>query len=104
MTGMTATVSAPTTPARSPGACWAGGAAADPRLKSMATVLADTTAKIKEGRSAGARVWPTGFDAARHLAGGGVRSGSWFSSAGRRLGKTTMALQMLRRSRLDRHR
>ena len=100
MTGMTATVSAPDHAGEIAGGP-AGSAEqpTDPRLKSMATVLADTTAKIKEGRSAGARVWPTGFDALDTSLGGGVRSGELVLLGGPQgLGKTTMALQMLRRS------
>ena len=71
----------------------------DPRLKSLTSVLADTTAKIQQGRSAGARVWPTGFDALDTALGGGLRSGELILMGGPQgLGKTTMALQMLRRA------
>lgn len=71
----------------------------DPRLKSLTTVLADTTAKIQQGRSAGARVWPTGFDTLDTALAGGLRSGELILMGGPQgLGKTTMALQMLRRA------
>jgi replicative DNA helicase len=73
--------------------------ASDPRLKSLTSVLADTTAKIQQGRSAGARVWPTGFEALDTALGGGLRSGELILLGGPQgLGKTTMALQMLRRA------
>ena len=72
---------------------------ADPRLKSLTGVLADTTHKIQQGRSAGAMVWPTGFDSLDTALGGGFRSGELVLIGGPQgLGKTTMALQMLRRA------
>ncbi len=72
---------------------------ADPRLKSLTGVLADTTYKIQQGRSAGAMVWPTGFDSLDTALGGGLRSGELVLIGGPQgLGKTTMALQMLRRA------
>jgi replicative DNA helicase len=95
---MTATVSSPQAGA-------AGGDAStepdqhDPRLTTLSGVVASTTTKIREGRSAGAMVWPTGFEALDTALGGGLRSGELVLLGGPQgLGKTTMALQMLRRS------
>ena len=71
----------------------------DPRLMSLGGVLAETTAKIQQGRNAGARVWPTGFDTLDGALSGGFRSGELVLLGGPQgVGKTTMALQMLRRA------
>jgi replicative DNA helicase len=96
---MTATVSAADQADLLDGDGQPANAPSDPRLKSLSSVLADTTAKIQEGRSAGARVWPTGFDALDTALAGGLRSGELILMGGPQgLGKTTMALQMLRRA------
>ena len=99
MGGMTATVSAADQGGFVVEAPSPSGAAPDPRLKSLTAVLADTTQKIQQGRSAGARVWPTGFDTLDTALAGGLRSGELILMGGPQgLGKTTMALQMLRRA------
>lgn len=68
-----------------------------PRLKSLSEVLAETDAKLREGQAAGARVWPTGFGALDVAMSGGLRSGELVLIGGPQgLGKTAMALQMLR--------
>jgi replicative DNA helicase len=68
-----------------------------PRLRSLTDVLLETDAKLREGLSAGARVWPTGFGALDHALSGGFRSGELVLIGGPQgLGKTAMALQMLR--------
>lgn len=68
-----------------------------PRLRSLTDVLLETDAKLRQGMSAGARVWPTGFSALDHALAGGFRSGELILIGGPQgLGKTAMALQMLR--------
>jgi len=67
------------------------------RLHSLAEVLTETDAKLRLGHTAGARVWPTGFDALDVALTGGFRSGELVLIGGPQgLGKTAMALQMLR--------
>jgi replicative DNA helicase len=67
------------------------------RLRSLSDVLADTDEKLRSGRAAGARVWPTGFEALDVALNGGFRSGELVLLGGPQgLGKTAMALQMLR--------
>jgi replicative DNA helicase len=73
------------------------GGRAPSRLKSLTDVLADTDQKLKHGHAAGARVWPTGFDALDVALSGGFRSGELVLLGGPQgLGKTAMAMQMLR--------
>ncbi|HEV7173678.1 DnaB-like helicase C-terminal domain-containing protein [Pedococcus sp.] len=68
-----------------------------PRLRSLTDVLLETDGKLRQGMSAGARVWPTGFSALDHALSGGFRSGELILIGGPQgLGKTAMALQMLR--------
>jgi replicative DNA helicase len=67
------------------------------RLRSLTDVLSETDAKLRRGHAAGARVWPTGFDALDVALTGGFRSGELVLLGGPQgLGKTAMALQMLR--------
>ncbi len=67
------------------------------RLHTVGSILAATDARLAEGHTAGARVWPTGFDALDHALVGGFRSGELVLLGGPQgLGKTAMALQMLR--------
>jgi replicative DNA helicase len=67
------------------------------RLKSLSEVLSDTDRKLSQGHAAGARVWPTGFDALDVALSGGFRSGELVLLGGPQgLGKTAMAMQMLR--------
>src|SRR5687767_11424562 len=67
------------------------------RLRSLSDVLAETDDKLRSGRAAGARVWPTGFEALDIALSGGFRSGELVLLGGPQgLGKTAMALQMLR--------
>ena len=68
-----------------------------PRLHSLADVIAATDEKLRLGHAAGARVWPTGFEALDLALSGGFRSGELVLLGGPQgLGKTAMALQMLR--------
>lgn len=67
------------------------------RLRSLGDVLVETDEKLRLGQTAGARVWPTGFDALDAALTGGFRSGELVLLGGPQgLGKTAMALQMLR--------
>lgn len=67
------------------------------QLRSLAQVLAETDQKLRSGVSAGARVWPTGLGALDDYLGGGIRSGELALLGGPQgLGKTTLALQILR--------
>ena len=67
------------------------------RLHSLAEVIAATDEKLRLGHAAGARVWPTGFEALDVALSGGFRSGELVLLGGPQgLGKTAMALQMLR--------
>ena len=67
------------------------------RLRSLGDVLTETDEKLRLGETAGARVWPTGFDALDTALTGGFRSGELVLIGGPQgLGKTAMALQMLR--------
>ena len=69
------------------------------RLRSLGDVLAETDEKLRQGQTAGARVWPTGFDSLDVALTGGFRSGELVLLGGPQgLGKTAMALQMLRNS------
>jgi replicative DNA helicase len=69
------------------------------RLRSLSEVLVETDEKLRLGQTAGARVWPTGFDALDVALSGGFRSGELVLLGGPQgLGKTAMALQMLRNS------
>jgi replicative DNA helicase len=68
-----------------------------PRLRSLTDVILETDAKLRQGQSAAARVWPTGFDALDAALSGGFRSGELVLIGGPQgVGKTAMALQMLR--------
>src|SRR6476661_3261807 len=67
------------------------------RLRSLADVLLETDEKLRLGQTAGSRVWPTGFNALDIALTGGFRSGELVLLGGPQgLGKTAMALQMLR--------
>jgi replicative DNA helicase len=64
---------------------------------SLATVLERTDDAVREGRSAGATVYPTGFTPLDTYLGGGLRTGELTLLGGPQgLGKTTMALQVAR--------
>ena len=66
-------------------------------LQSLSSVLAQADDQLRAGVDAAARVWPTGFRTLDvHLA-GGLRAGDLSLLAGPQgLGKTTLALQLLR--------
>lgn len=67
------------------------------RLVALADVLADANAHLAGGTSAAARVWPTGFGALDTYLAGGLRSGELALLGGPQgLGKTTLALQVVR--------
>jgi replicative DNA helicase len=66
------------------------------RLQSVSSVLDDTDARLKVGRSAGAKLWLTGFNALDKALSGGFRSGELVLLGGTQgLGKTTFALQVM---------
>jgi replicative DNA helicase len=68
-----------------------------PRLRSLGDLIAEADEKLREGQVAGARVWPTGFEALDVALSGGFRSGELVLLGGPQgLGKTAMTLQMLR--------
>jgi replicative DNA helicase len=69
----------------------------DEPVVSLASVLERTDAVVREGRSAGAAVYPTGFTPLDTYLGGGLRAGELTLLGGPQgLGKTTMALQVAR--------
>ena len=68
-------------------------------------MLNEADEKLRTGRNAGARVWPTGFDTLDVALSGGLRSGELILLGGPQgLGKTTLALQMLRNAVAGRRR
>jgi replicative DNA helicase len=72
-------------------------AADDGRLTSVADLLARTDERIRDGRAPGATVVPTGFGVLDAALSGGFRSGELVLLGGPQgLGKTTMAMQMVR--------
>jgi len=67
------------------------------RLQSLTDLIDTTDATIRAGSVAGARVWPTGFHALDKALSGGLRSGELVLLGGPQgLGKTTLALQLMR--------
>jgi replicative DNA helicase len=63
----------------------------------LASVLEQTDAALRAGRSAAPRVWPTGFDPLDAYLSGGLRAGELTLLGGPQgLGKTTWALQVMR--------
>jgi replicative DNA helicase len=67
------------------------------QVQSLTDVLVVADAKLRSGLTASATVWPTGVPALDEQLSGGIRSGELVLLAGPQgLGKTTMALQMLR--------
>lgn len=72
---------------------------ADGRLRLLTDLLRDADRRLLVGRSAGARAWPTGFPALDGCLAGGLRSGELTVLGGAQgVGKTTLALQVLRAS------
>lgn len=68
-----------------------------PGLVSLAELLDETDARLRAGEHVGASVWPTGFDPLDGHLGGGLRGGELALIGGPQgLGKTTMALQIVR--------
>lgn len=66
-------------------------------LVPLDSVISEANKSLAAGRRAGARVWPTGFAILDEKIGGGLRSGELTLLGGPQgLGKTTLALQMLR--------
>lgn len=66
-------------------------------LRSLREVLDDADGALRRGRSAGARVWPTGFHMLDTYLTGGVRAGELVLLGGPQgMGKTTFVLQLLR--------
>lgn len=69
----------------------------DDKLSSVSMVMARTEERLRTGRHAADRVWPTGFGGLDPVIGGGLRSGGLCLLAGPQgLGKTTFALQLTR--------
>lgn len=69
----------------------------DDKLSSVSMVMARTDERLRTGRHAAERVWPTGFGGLDPVIGGGLRSGGLCLLAGPQgLGKTTFALQLTR--------
>jgi replicative DNA helicase len=69
----------------------------DHKLTTISTVLARADERLRTGRHAADRMWPTGFGGLDPVIGGGLRSGSLCLLAGSQgLGKTTFALQVTR--------
>ena len=69
----------------------------DHKLNTISTVLVRTDERLRTGRHAADRVWPTGFGGLDPVIGGGLRSGGLCLLAGPQgLGKTTFAVQLVR--------
>ncbi len=69
----------------------------DDELSTIGTTLAHTDARMRGGRRAAERLWPTGFGGLDPVIGGGLRAGSLVLLAGAQgLGKTTWAVQACR--------
>ena len=67
------------------------------RLKTLQTVLDETNGVLSVAAGAGAKVWPSGFNALDEALSGGFRAGELvLLGAGPGLGKTTFALQVAR--------
>jgi replicative DNA helicase len=67
------------------------------QLQSLSDVLAQADHSLAQGVPAAARVWPTGFEPLDTYLNGGLRSGELTLLGGPQgLGKTTLALQMIR--------
>jgi replicative DNA helicase len=66
-------------------------------LSTIGTTLARTEERMRGGRHAAERLWPTGFGGLDPVIGGGLRAGSLVLVAGAQgLGKTTFAVQVCR--------
>ena len=69
----------------------------DENLDTIGATLARTEERMRSGRHAADRLWPTGFGDLDPIIGGGLRSGGLVLLAGPHgLGKTTFALQICR--------
>jgi replicative DNA helicase len=69
----------------------------DTKLSTVADTLALAEERMRTGRHAADRIWPTGFTGLDPIIGGGLRSGALVLLAGPQgLGKTTFALQVCR--------
>jgi len=67
------------------------------RLQSLHAILEETNGRLRAGKVAGARVWPSGFNSLDKALAGGFRSGELVLLGGPQgLGKTTFALQVMR--------
>lgn len=68
-----------------------------PGVTTLADLLRDADASLHAGRRVGASIWPTGFEPLDGHLGGGLRGGELTLLGGPQgLGKTTMALQLVR--------
>lgn len=69
----------------------------DDQLWTVGSSLVESDERMRSGRMAADRLWPTGFAILDEVVGGGLRSGSLTLLAGPQgLGKSTYALQMAR--------
>jgi replicative DNA helicase len=69
----------------------------DDKLSTIAEALTTASERMRTGRHASERLWPTGFGGLDPVIGGGLRSGALVLVAGPQgLGKTTFALQACR--------
>lgn len=69
----------------------------DDQFQVLTDVLQRADGKLRVGQNAAARVWPTGFETLDTYLSGGLRSGELSLLGGPQgLGKTTLALQMIR--------
>ncbi|MEO5662261.1 MAG: DnaB-like helicase C-terminal domain-containing protein [Nocardioides sp.] len=69
----------------------------DENLKTIGATMATAETRMRSGRHAAERLWPTGFGDLDPLIGGGLRSGGLTLLAGPHgLGKTTFAVQVCR--------
>src|SRR4051812_30875898 len=67
------------------------------QISAISDVLAEADVQLSAGRSAAARVWPTGFPVLDRYLAGGLRSGELTLLGGPQgLGKTSLVLQVLR--------
>jgi len=67
------------------------------QLRTLGDVLRDADGLLRRGDTAAPRVWPSGFDSIDRYLSGGLRSGELTLLGGSQgVGKTSLALQMLR--------
>jgi len=76
---------------------WCNAAMTTERLTTLLSVLEETDGRLKAGKAVAGKVWPSGFGSLDRALTGGFRSGELTLMGGPPgLGKTTIALQMVR--------